>query len=331
MAEDFKPRVLTLAVNKMQPVVTLILDKVFKRKKRALTTPFSWDVKKPSNLLMESIAIDAESTVRGGKDKINVSCPAPRFAEKEFISAADLNEMRKFGTTTETELLKERVAEEQADMKRSFDLTREFMAVKALSGVVVDKNGKALVDYKFPVAHKPVLAGADKWSDAGSDPIADLRAWKKLINRACGGGVTSWEAFCGTDAMTALCNNENALEKLKFLAGKQIAEEGRIARLAKVNIEEYDGSYVDDAGDVHDMIPDNVFALVGIVSDGAAELFAPVIDLKAPGGVGKGKEADIFFSKMWEVDDPSGKWIKVEGRPLPVLTRLVVVYAVVVD
>ncbi len=323
----FTPRVLTLAVYKMQPVKTPVLDKVFPRKKRALTTPFSWDVKKPSNLLMQSIAVSAEATVRGGTDKINVTCEAPRFAEKEFISAADLNEMRKFGTASETELLKERIADEQADMKRNFDLTREFMAVKALSGVIVDKNGKQLVDFGLPVDHKPVLAGADLWTDAASDPIADLRGWKKLINRACGGGVSSWQAFCGTDAMTALINNVKVGDKLMFLAGKQIAEEGRIARLAQVDIEEYDGSYVNDAGAVLDMIPDNVFAMVGIVSDGTAELYAPVVDLDAPGGVGKGKEADIFFSKMWNVQDPSGQWIKVEGRPLPVLTRIVVVWA----
>ena len=331
MVDMIKPRVLTLAINKMKPTPTPILDTVFKRKKRALTTPFSWDVKTGTNQLLGSIAVDVEATVRGSVGKVNVTCQAPRYAEKEFISAADLNEMAKFGSATETELLKERVAEEQADLKNTTDLTREFQAVKALEGKVVDKNGKVLVDYKFPADLKPVLAGAAQWSDAASDPIEDLRGWKKLIARYSGSVISNWQAYSGSKAMTALMNNEKALEKLKFLAGKQIAEEGRIARLAKVNIEEYDGFYTDENGDMHDMIPENVFALVGIVSDGATELFAPVIDLKAPGGVGKGKEADIFFSKMWEVDDPSGVWVKAESRPLPVLTRLVVVWAEVVD
>ena len=328
--DNFTPRRLTMAINKMKPVKTLILDKVFKRKKRSLTSIFAWDVKTSANTLMESISTSAEATVRSGLGKIEVTCKAPRYAEKELITAADLVEMRKFGDAAAAELLKERVAEEQADIRASVDLTREFQAVKALEGIVVDKKGKILVDYKVPAEMKPVLAGAALWGDDASSPIKNIRAWKKQISRSCGGVVTEFVAYCGSAAMDALIDNPNVLEKLKFVLGQQVAEEGRVARLAKVSIEEYDGSYTDDDGVVHDMIPENVFALVGIVHDGAAELFAPVVDLDAPGGVGKGKEADIFFSKMWDVKDPSGKWIKVESRPLPVLTRLIAVWAEVV-
>ena len=326
----FSPVVLTLAVNRMKPVLTPVLDTVFKRKKRSLTTPFAWDVKNPSNLLMESIAVDAEATVRDGQGMKHITCPAPRFAEKILITAAQLDEMRRFGKANETTLKKEKVAEEQADMRRSFDLTREFMACKALSGVVVDKNGKQLVDFGLPAEHKPVLVGTALWTDPAGKPIENIRNWQKLISKASGGGVTNWVAFAGTGAMNALIHNFSMQDLLSYTSGKQIAEEGRIARLAKTDIVEHDGSYVDDAGTVHDMIPDNIFALVGVVQDGAAELYAPPIDLDAPGGVGKGKEADIYFSKMWPVQDPSGEWVKVEGRPLPVLTRIIVVWAQVI-
>ncbi len=330
MADNFSARVLSMAVNKMKPVKTPILDKVFKRKRRSLTGIFAWDVKTSSNTLMESISTSAEAIVRGGLGKVEVTCNAPRYAEKELISADSLADMRKFGATAETELLKERVADEQADMRANMDLTREFQAVKALEGIVVDKNGKVLVDYKVPAEMKPVLAGTALWDDEASSPITNLRVWKKIITRQCGGVVSEFVAYCGSGAMNALIDNPNVLEKLKFVLGQQVAEEGRVARLAKVTIEEYDGSYTDASGTVHDMIPENVFVLVGIVHDGAAEMYAPVIDLDAPGGVGKGKGADMFFSKMWDVKDPSGKWVKVESRPLPVLTRLVAVWAEVV-
>ncbi len=328
---DFKARALTMAVNKMKPVVTRVLDVVFKKKKRQLSGVFSWDVRTATNQLMESIAVSAEATVRGGIGRANVTCNAPRYAEKELIAASDIAEMRKFGDAAVPELMKERIGEEQSDMKSNTDLTREFQAVKALEGKVVDKNGKVLVDYKFPASMKPVLAGTALWTHADSDPIANIRSWKRLINKMSGTVVSGFHAFCGEDAMTALINNEKALEKLKYIAGQQIAEEGRIARLGGTEIEEYFGVYTDSSGTFHDMIPSNVFALVGLVPDGAAELYAPVIDLEAPGGVGKGKKADMFFSKMWNSKDPSGKWIKVESRPLPALFRLVVVWAEVVE
>ncbi len=328
--EVFTPRQLSMAVNLMKPAPTKVLDTVFSRKKRQLTSVFEWDVKEATGQLLANISTAAPATVRGGIGRKNVTCSAPRFAEKELITAADLENMRKFGSGTETELLKERIGDEQFDMRQRVDLTREYMAVKALSGQVVDKDGTVLVDYNLPAANKPTLTGTALWTDAASDPVKNIRAWKKLIVQK-GGPTSGFAAFCGGGAMDALINNANARELLQYAAGKQIAEEGRIARLAGVNIDEYDGTYTDDAGAMHDLIPDGVFALVGIGPQVAAELFAPVVDLDAAAGVGKGKKADVFFSKMWDVKDPSGKWIKVEARPLPVFFQpLCVVWATVI-
>ncbi|MGE4402843.1 MAG: major capsid protein [Desulfobulbus sp.] len=331
MAGEFSPRALTTAVNLMKTAPTRVLDVVFGNKKRQMSDTFSWDVKTGTEGLLANIRVTEEATVRGGIGRKNLTCKAPRYASKELITAAELNDMRKFGDAAYPELLKERIAEEQFDMKQTVDLTREFQACKALSGQVVDKDGTVIVDYNLPAAHKPTLTGTALWTDAASDPIGNIRAWKKLIGQN-GGPVTGFAAFCGSLAMTALINNKNVRELLGYQAGQQIAETGGIARLAGVaNIEEYFGSYLDSTKTRHDLIPEDVFALVGLGPQVSAELYAPVVDLKAPGGVGKGKEADIFFSKMWEVEDPSGQWIKVESRPLPVFFQpLCVVWGKVV-
>lgn len=328
---DFSPRALTTAVNLMKPAPTRVLDVVFANKKRQLVDTFSWDVKAGTEGLLPNIRVSAEATVRGGIGRKNLTCKAPRYAEKQFIGASDLNDMRKFGDSSYPELLKERIADEQFDMRQTIDLTREFQAVKALSGQVVDKDGNVIVDYDLPAAHTPTLTGTALWTDEASNPIGNIRAWKKLITQN-GGPVTGFAAFCGSDAMTALINNESVRGLLGYQAGQQIAETGGISRLGGISsIEEYFGSYLNSSGARLDLIPEDVFALVGLGPQVAAELFAPVIDLQAPGGVGKGQAADIFFSKMWEVQDPSGQWIKVESRPLPVLFQpLCVVWAVVV-
>lgn len=330
MSGAFSPRALTTAVNLMKTAPTRVLDKVFARKKRQLTDNFEWDVKTGTEQLLPNIRVAAEASVRSGIGYKTLICKPPRYAEKEFISAADLNGMRKFGDAAYPELLKERVADEQFDMRQTIDLTREFQAVKALSGKVVDRDGATIVDYNLPDAHKPTLTLTARWTDAASDPIKNLRAWKKLIAQN-GGPVTGFASFCGSGAMDALISNTNARELLKYMAGQQIAETGRIARLANIEIEEYDGSYLDTSGTRHDLIPSNVFALVGLGPQVSAELFAPVIDLKAGAGVGKGQAAEMFFSKMWENEDPSGQWLKVESRPLPVFFQpLCVVWAVVI-
>lgn len=315
----FSSRVLTAAINKMRTVRTRALDMIFPRKKRQLSDLFAWDIKSSSERLLKNIRVSDAAQTTNKTGRKTVTCQAPRFAEKRLISAADLNSMRAHGEANAPELLKERLADEQFDMKGDVDRTREFMAIKALSGQVVDESGAVIVDYNFPAEQKPVLAGAALWTDAAGKPVTNIRAWKKHIADRV--NVDKFVALCGSDAMDALISNGQAIELLKYSAGKQIAEEGRIAHLAGVEIEEYFGTYKDAAGDLQDLLPANVFCLVGLSADNAAELFAPVVDLKASGGVGKSKEAQVFFSKQWEVEDPSGRWVKVEARPLPVLFK----------
>jgi hypothetical protein len=326
----FKTRVLTISVNKMRPVVTRVLDIVFGRKKRQLSSLFAWDIKSSNERLLKNIRVSDAAQVTNGTNRKTVTCEAPRFAEKRLIPAASLDSARaagELGVLT----IQEKVADEQSDMRGDVDRTREFMAVKCVSGTVVDESGAVIVDYNFNAAQKPVLAAGKKWSEGGTSPIKDIRRWKKWIKQRA--QVDRFVAICGSDAMDALIENESVGDKLKWVAGQQIAEEGRIARLAGVLIEEYDeGTYKDKDGVIHDQLPPNAFVLIGIGPETAAELYAPVIDLKAEGGVGSGKEPELFFSKSWEEEDPSGRWIKVESRPLPVLFQPeCVIFAIVCD
>lgn len=316
-ATEFTSRQLTSAVNLMKPAPTRVLDTVFSRKIRQFNSIFEWDVKASTEGIMPNISVYAEATVRAQLGRQRVTCTAPRFSEKTLISAHDLENLRAFGGLTQ-ELLGQKIGDEQADMKARVDLTREFMAVKALQGTVVDKSGATLVDYNFAASHTPTLTGDDLWTDAESNPVNQIRAWKKLITQE-GGAGTNFHAFCGTEAMDALIANSAVLELLKYSSGSQIAETGRIASLAGVSIEEYMGSYTTDAGVITDLIPADAFILVATGPNVAAELFAPIVDFKAPNGLGKPGMADMFFSKMWETEDPSGQWLKIEARPLPVI------------
>jgi len=317
MDKIYSIRALTAAINLMKPVKTTVLDKVFGRKKRQTSAKFAWDIKSSNERLLKNIRVSAPAQVTDGVNRKTVTCEAPRYAEKRFIADADLVDMRKFGDQTGAELIKERLADEQFDIRGDIDRTREFQGVKALSGQVIDEAGNVIVDYNFQGAQKPVLAGAALWTDAASNPVANLRAWKKWIAQRV--EASGFIAFCGSAAMDALISNPTALELLKYSSGKQIADEGRIAHLAGVEIEEYFGTYKDAAGAIQEMIPDNVFCLIALGAQNAAELYAPIVDSTAPGGVGNGQPGQVFASKSWTKEDPAGRWVKGESRPLPVL------------
>ncbi|OGG93586.1 MAG: hypothetical protein A2527_11810 [Candidatus Lambdaproteobacteria bacterium RIFOXYD2_FULL_50_16] len=326
----FSTRALTAAVNLIKPAPTLILDQVFAKKKRQLTDRFAWDVKSHSERVLKNIEVHEPAQVADNSGFKTITCRAPRFAEKRLINAHDLNAMRAFGEQANVELLKERIGQEQVDMKRKIDLTREFMAAKALSGQVVDDAGTVLVDYNFAAGQTPILTGTNLWTDAASSPLKNIRAWKKLISQEAG-NVPKFVAFCGSDAMDALMSNQSALEMLKYTQGAQLAEQGRVLTFGGAEIHEYYGSYVDANNVRQDLIPADHFVLVGLADDAFAELTAPVVDFESEAGVGSGKPGEFFFSKSWKMDDPSGRWVKVEARPLPVLHRPeCVVYAKVV-
>jgi len=320
MDDLFKTRALTGALNQLRPAPTLILDRVFKRKEPQLTDRFAWDIQTQSEGIMPNISVYAEASVSDNEGMKTVTCQSPRFSEKRMISAADLNGMRAFGSQVSVQLLTTKIGAVLASLKRKADITREFQAAMCLSGKVVDAKGVVLVDYGFSAAQKPVLTLTNRWSDPASDPLKDIRGWKKLIGQAAG-NVSQYVAFVGTDVMDALMNHTKVLELLKYTHGKETAEEGRIINLAGVELVEYQGSYIDSNGARQDLVPPTHFRMIGLTGDHGAELFAPVVDLESPNGVGMGKPGDMFFSKSWLVKDPSGRWIKVEVRPLPVLMR----------
>lgn len=329
MDNIFQTRALTAAVNLIRPVHTPVLDLVFAKKSGQLTPHFAWDVHAASEKVLGNISALESASIADNTTYKTITCEAPRFAEKRLIAASDLSGMRAFGSTAASELLKERIGREQADMRRKIDLTREFMACKALSGQVLDAEGNVLVDYHFDAAQTPTLTGTDLWTDAGSDPIANIRAWKKAIAQT--GYVNRFVAFCGSDAMDAIMSHAGVLELLKYTQGSQIAEQGRVAQFMGVEIHEVLGSYIDNADVRQDMIPADRFIMVGLAEDAYIELFAPVVDLDVATGVGSGVAAEVFHSKAWVTEDPSGRWVKVEARPLPVLARPeLILYAKVV-
>ncbi|MEW5804879.1 MAG: major capsid protein [bacterium] len=332
MLDDlFKVRTLTTSINIIKPGRMKITDTLFPESSRRgqPSDQYAVDIYTGSQGVMKNISVSAPAVVADYGSRKVVTLEAPRLAEKFFISSARINSLRAFGSQFATTSMQTEIAKGQAEMRRKFDRTREFWASKLLSGQIVDITGTVLVDFNVPADYKPVLAGNDVWTDDASDPVNDIRGWQRLIEEAVG-AVDRWVAFCGYSAMDSLINNLKATTLLQYNKGAQIAEEGRVARLAGVDIEEYNATYQDNSGTTQRFIPANVFVLVGYTADGFEEYYAPVVDDEAPGGVGNSGVGQLFFSKAWLEKDPSGWWVKGEGRPLPVMHRVgSVVYATV--
>jgi len=326
MNELFLIRVLTIAINAMKAPSMKVYNRFFKGKEHLEPSDLlEFDIITGSQKIMKNISIYAPAEVRDLTGRKTVTMKAPRLSQKRFISTAALNALRALGGKISVEQMKDRIARELKDIRNEEDRTLEFWAVNALKGKIYDSDlTTVLVDYNMASDHKPTLTSTDLWTDAASDPIAKIREWKQKIEDDCAANITGFAAFMGKDVMTALLKNSTVLNLLKYDKGRKMAEEGDLARLAGVEMTEYGGSFIDNSGTRKRFINDDEFLLVGACDDLVDVPFAPVVDDDAPGGVGNvdaNGNGVLFFAKSWKKQDPSGRWIKGECRPLPVLQR----------
>lgn len=323
----FKIRVLTTAVNAMRAPGRKIFQRHFAgRTHMESSDRLAFEVVSGSEGVLAAVSVFAPATVGAKTGRKTITLEAPRLAEKRFIHTAEMNALRAYGEQQRVEMMEQRIRRELTDMRNIHDRTLEFWAAYALRGQILDADlTTVLVDYNLDATHKPTLAGGDLWTDAAdSDPVADIRTWKQLIEDDSGHEITRWTAWVGSSAMDALLNHTKVRELLQYARGQQIAEEGRIARLAEVDLLEYNSSFVDTGGSRKRFVPATGFILVGEGEDVFDCPYAPVVDDDAPGGVGnigEGGQGQLFFSKSWQEKDPSGRWIKAETRPLPVVMR----------
>ncbi len=327
----FKIRALTAAINAMKAPGRRIYNRLFApREHMEMSDRLAFDIITGSEGILGNISVDAAATVTSKTGRKTVTMTAPRLAQKRFIATADLNAVRRFGDQMAVELMKNRIATEQKDMRGIMDRTLEFWAVNALKGQILDSDlATVLVDYNVDPTHAPTLTASGDWEavwtdTTNSDPIRKIREWKRLIEDDCAAAITSWVAWLGWEVMDALIAHQAVRDLLKVDKGSQIAENGRIQRLVEVEFEEYNGSFLDEDGNRQRFIDSDEFLLVGICDDVVDCPYAPVVDDEAPNGVGnitaKGQGL-LYFSKSWPEKDPSGRWVKAETRPLPVLQR----------
>jgi len=336
MEDLFKIRVLTAAVNAMKAPVMKVYNRIFRGKEHMEPSDrLAFEIITGSQKILKNISIYAPATVTDKTGRKVVTLTAPRLASKRFIHTAELNALRAYGEQIRTEMMKTRIAREQKDMRNEHDRTLEFWACNALKGIIYDSDlTTELVNYNVDSSHTPEESGDDLWTATNCNPINQIRKYKRLIQDDSNAAISEWVSFIGYEAMDALLKNTTVLNLLKYEKGRKIAEEEDVARLAKTEINEYDGSFIDDEGTRQRFIGKEYFMLIGICDDLADVPYAPVVDDDAPGGVGNidaNGNGVMFFSKSWKKQDPSGRWIKTEARPLPVLQRPgAVVYAKVV-
>jgi hypothetical protein len=226
------------------------------------------------------------------------------------------------------------VLREIGDLNVRFDNFAEYALWQALTGVLVlDYNDvQATVDYKFLESHKPTTS--NPWATATPDQIvADVRAWKRLIQRD--GRVTPTQAYATeltieyifTSFATAGSTAGNLFggALLSDTMKDQYYQTGTLPSFMGLNwtpeeavFDATGSSYTlnpTDPGQEQKFLDDGRVILGDFTTNRPIELMqGPSADDDAPDGF-TGK-----YAKTWKEADPSARQYLLEWNVMPIIT-----------
>lgn len=213
------------------------------------------------------------------------------------------------------------------DLDDMIERRREYMAAQGvITGltpiVALNENGvasiDAQVDWGMPAAHLVTLTGTGLWTDAASDPVANLRQWQQLIIGAA--NISATMATVGTSVGDAILKHAKLLALLDNrrveagqieLRAKAVEGITYLGRIAGVDIYEDARTYTDDAGVSQPITPVDRLVL-GAQGENRWH-HGPISDLKCTSPL------VARWVKTWETEEPSQRHVAVHTRCLPAL------------
>lgn len=328
----FNWKSLTEAIRNINKPGELLMRLVFKRRKIHASTTVNFDVVNGDQKLAAFSTRGAPAVVVDKMGKKNVEITPPQIRIKKQLRPSDFQERAAGAAIYVTSqdfntYKKQKIADEQADLKAKIDRRMNWMCAQALQGSIAyaDAITAFSIDYGFADAHKPTLINTAVWTNAASDPITNIRTWRRLGAQAGHnlslGLITpeAADAFLGNAKVKAILENQN------YKAGSIDISNGLeyIGRVAGVDIYEYSEQYEDDAGAFHEMLTDGTFTLIDPNAAFSIQ-YAAVEEVE-------GNIVTDYFSKVYKEDDPSALWLLSEADGVPVVGQPnAVVHATVV-
>lgn len=227
-----------------------------------------------------------------------------------------------YSTRTPLQRAGEQLGKDLSELDDEITRREEWMCAQVLTTGMVRVVGDGVddtVDFLMADDHKITLA-TGQWGTEGSDPIADLRGWKRKIAKDSGRSANT--AVLSGEALDAFQSDEMVMKQLNTrrvdmgLIKPETLPDG-VTYLGYLNdpgvdLYGYDEWYLDDDEDEQPMIPAGGLIL-GATSTRNAMLYGAIQDLKA---IESGLVEASRFPKTWVTDEPSVRWLKLQSAPL---------------
>ena len=330
----FETRAMVQALRQDKPVGRFLLDTLFSRVEMAATEHIDIDIVKGKRKMAPFVAPVVEGKVIESRG-FTTNSYKPAYIKQKFVTeAAELVDNRVAGETiygglSPMERAAQKLAEELVEHENMISRREEWMAAQMLTSGTVSVVGEGInqvVDFGLDATHKITLTGTDLWSDTtNSDPLDDLATWQKLILKDS--GVNPNILVGGTDAISKLITHPkvaSALDTRRItlgmidptdLAPGVVYYGTLLANGVSLDVYSYDEWYTDDSDVDQPLIPAGKIILTSTNADFRRH-YGAIKDLKA------GLVAIPRFTKSWEEEDPSVRFVLMQSAPLPAIHQV---------
>lgn len=211
----------------------------------------------------------------------------------------------------------------------------EWMAAQILVGGEVIVEGEdfppMIVNFGRPAGQTIQLTGANQWGQSGVSPMSNLRTWNATAMLASGFNANvvimdpaAQELFIKDPEVKEILNNRvntpigpdfrlGNLQLAGVLAGAIGEEVKYLGYIGEFHVFVYQQTYVDEGGNVQQMIPANTVVLASPPGVQGTRTYGAIRDAEA------GFRPLPRFPKMWRNEDPSVTYLMTQSAPLPVV------------
>lgn len=328
----FETRTMMAAVLEMHSPRTFLLDSFFPNVETFSTESVDVDIYKGKRKLAPFVSPVAEGKVLNRDGYTTETFKPPYVKPKRPTRAQNFldrtpGEAVYTGTLTPQQRAAQELGKDMMDLMESIIRREEWMASQALTTgkvLVVGEGVDAEVDFNMGASHNVTLSGSDLWTDPDSNPIQDLRNWKRMI--AQDSGVTADRVIIGSSVVDPLYDRlKDKLDTRRIDLGMIKPEQlpngvTYIGYLSDpgVDIFTYDEWYVDDAGNEQPMVPVDQI-IFGSTRARTTRAYGAIQDVDA---IGAGLVEAQYFPKSWIVPDPSARFVMLQSACLVIPTQI---------
>lgn len=330
----FDVRTMLEALEEIKEPNTFLMKKFFSNRVECATESVDIDIMKGTRRVPAYVNPRSEGQVIDRAGFSTYTYKPPYLKPKMVTTAEDILKRQPgevlYGRKTNEQAASQQLGKDLKELDAIIQRAEELQAVQALLDAtvqVLDIDGHEVVaDISYPrdaaLTIDLTATGETPWDSTGSDQLADLRSWRRLILQKS--GMSADIAVMGSDAADILVSSSTlraALDNRYADVGRIVMEAQElgvvyIGRFEGIDCYEYDEWYINPATGTEGALFDSKKVLLGCTKARCDAVYGAIRHLQA------GVAAVARFPWTWEEDDPSARFVQLHSAPLMVPVQI---------